>query len=266
MKTKLPLLTVPTPAATTIPAATVAASLLVLLAGAEPARAQWTVYDPAVHAVTQQSAWSNAWSYLKQGDQWLKQVDQYLLQGQQYAAQMQNLMNLPNQVYADVMSPVNQTMGMVSSVPMGMPPLPQFQNNFQNFNSWNSRPVTVGGYRQSMGTASLNEIAAYVAAAENLVRQGQGMIQGAQRLQQMVTGSQAAEGNLQALKAQNQLTSAQIAQLQEIRGLLIHQLEVTNARNASLANREAAQEAAAQQMLQFNPGSYTAAPINMSLR
>lgn len=257
-------LAIPTNVAAT--ASATVASLLVLLAGAEPARAQLAVYDPAVHATTQQSAWNNAWSYLKQGDQWLKQVDQYLLQGQQYAAQMQNLLNLPNQVYADVMSPVNQTMGLVSSVPTGVPPLPNFQNNFQNFNSWNSRPVTLGGYRQSMGTASLNEIAAYVGAAENLIRQGESMMQGAQRLQQMVTGSQAATGNLQALKAQNQLTSAQIAELQQIRGLLMHQLEVTNARNASLANREAAQEAAAQQMLQFNPGNYTAVPINMSMR
>ena len=249
----------------TLTTTTVAAfSLALLYAG--KVHAQWAVIDATNLKANSQSAWNTSLGYLKQGDQWLKQVQQYTLQAQQYQAQVQNLLNLPNQVYADVMAPANQIVGMVGTAPVGMPPLPNFQNNFQSYSSWNSRPVTSSGYRQSMGAASLNEIAAYVAAADSLINQGASMIQGAQRLQQMVTGSQAAEGNLQAIKAQNQLASAQIAQLQEMRGLLIHQLEVTTARNASLANREAAEAAAVQRGLERSAGDYTAVRLNMSMR
>lgn len=249
----------------TLTTTTVAAFSLALLS-AGTVHAQWAVIDATNLKANSQSAWNTSLGYLKQGDQWLKQVQQYTLQAQQYQAQVQNLLNLPNQVYADVMAPANQVVGMVSTAPVGLPPLPNFQNNFQSYSSWNSRPVTVSGYRQSMGTASLNEIAAYVAAADSLINQGASMIQGAQRLQQMVNGSQAASGNLQAIKAQNQLASAQIAQLQEMRGLLIHQLEVTAARNASLANREAAEAVATQQSLKAHAGDYSAVPLNMAMK
>lgn len=246
----------------------VAAFSFTLLPGGT-VHAQWAVIDTANLKQTSQSAWTTTLGYVKQGDQWLKQVDQYVLQGRQYQAQVQNLLNLPNQIYGDAMGSVNQTVGLVSSIPGSIPTapgMPTFNANFQSLPSWNQRPPTLATYRQSTATTSAAELAAYAATAENLIAQGNNMLRDAANLARMTNNAQGATGNLQALQAHAQIASAQVAQLSEMRALLLHLADVTTARNASLANREAAEAAATQQSLRTHAGDYSAVPLNMAMK
>jgi type IV secretion system protein TrbJ len=78
--------------------------------------------------------------------------------------------------------------------------------------------------------------------------QQRNMVNDAARLQQLQSGAQGAQGQVQAIGYANQLASHTANQLLQIRGLLISQQNVIATRNQALANKEAQEAAAAAQL------------------
>ncbi len=70
----------------------------------------------------------------------------------------------------------------------------------------------------------------------------------ATRLTELQTQAQGAKGQMQAIQATNQLASAQVNQMQQIRALLMAQQTAEATRNQVIADREAQAMAASQQL------------------
>lgn len=226
-------------------------------------RAQYVVSDPLNTVQATITAGSHVMSYAEQVTQYAKQVQQYETQLQQYQTQILNLQNLGQFKWADANTSLNQLVGTVNGTTGAYNTfLAQFQTQAQ----WNQHPPTVATFWQSTAGASATEIASYGATVQNLATQNANMAHDAGVLSKMTASAQGSTGQLQALQAGMQLASAQVHQLQELRALLVHLADATTARNASLANKEAAEAAATQQGMQGNPGAYTAASLNTSMR
>ncbi len=241
-----------------------AATMLGLaLLSPERARAQYVVSDPMNTVQATITAGSHVMSYAEQVTQYAKQVQQYETQLQQYQTQMQNLQALGTYKWADASASLNQLVGTVNGTTGAYN---SFLTQYQTQAQWNQHPPTVATYRQSTANGSATEIASYGATVQNLSTQNANMAHDAAQLSKMTASAQGSTGQLQALQAGMQLASAQVAQLQEVRALLVHLADATTARNASLANKEAAEAAATQQGMQGNPGEYSAAPLNTSMR
>ena len=233
------------------------------LSHAGQVQAQYVVTDPMNTVQATITAGSHVMSYAEQMTQYAKQVQQYETQLQQYQAQLQNLQALGTFKWSDASTSLNQLVGTVNG---STGAYNAFLNQFQTQTLWNQHPPTPATYRQSTSGASSTEIASYAATVQNLATQNTNMAHDATALSKMTASAQGAAGELQALQAGMQLASAQVAQLQQLRALLVHLADTTTARNASLANREAAEAAATQQGMQGNPGAYSAAPLNTSMR
>ncbi|MBE7157352.1 MAG: hypothetical protein INR62_02745 [Rhodospirillales bacterium] len=225
--------------------------------------AQYVVTDPLNTVQATITAGSHVMSYAEQVTQYAKQVQQYETQLQQYQAQLQNLQALGQYKWADASTSLNQLVGTVNNSTSAYN---SFLTQFQTQAQWNQHPPTLATYRQTTANGSSTEIASYAAVVQNLSTQNANMARDASALTKMTTSAQGAAGELQALQAGMQLASAQVAQLQQLRGLLVHLADATAARNASLANKEAAEGAATQRGMQGNPGSYSAAALNTSMR
>lgn len=230
---------------------------------AEPVRAQYVVSDPLNTVQATITAGSHVMSYAEQVTQYAKQVQQYETQLQQYQTQIQNLQNLGQFKWADANTSLNQLVGTVNGTTGAYNTfLAQFQTQAQ----WNQHPPTVATFQQSTAGASATEIASYGATVQNLATQNANMAHDAAVLSKMTASAQGSTGQLQALQAGMQLASAQVHQLQELRALLVHLADTTTARNASLANKEAAEAAATQNGMRVNPSAYTAATLDTSMK
>ncbi len=227
------------------------------------ARAQYVVSDPLNTVQATITAGSHVMSYAEQVTQYAKQVQQYETQIQQYQAQLQNLQTLPQYKWADATTSLNQLVGTVNGTTGAYN---NFLAQYQTQAQWNQHPPTVAAYRQATANGSATEIASYAATVQNLSAQNANMAHDAAVLSRMTSSAQGASGELQALQAGMQLASAQVAQLQQLRGLLVHMADAATARNASLANKEAAEAAATQNGTRVNAGAYTAAPLNFSMQ
>ena len=226
-------------------------------------QAQYVVTDPLNTVQASITAGSHVMSYAEQVTQYAKQVQQYETQLQQYQTQMQNLQSLGTFKWADASTSLNQLVGTVNGTTGAYN---NFLTQYQTQAQWNQHPPTFASYQQSTTNASATEIASYAATVQNLSTQNADMTRDANALSKMTASAQGTTGQLQALQAGMQLASAQVAQLQQLRALLVHLADTTTARNASLANKEAAEAAATQKGLQGNAGGYTAATINTSMR
>ncbi len=233
------------------------------LSHAQQARAQYIVTDPLNTVQATITAGSHVMSYAEQVTQYAKQVQQYETQLQQYQAQIQNLQALGQYKWADASTSLNQLVGTVNGTTGAYN---TFLSQFQTQAQWNQHPPTVATFRQSTAGASATEIASYGATVQNLATQNANMAHDAAMLSKMTASAQGTTGQLQALQAGMQLASAQVAQLQQVRALLVHLADATTARNASLANKEAAEATATQNGMQRNPGAYSAASLNTSMR
>ena len=226
-------------------------------------QAQYVVTDPMNTVQATITAGSHVMSYAEQMTQYAKQVQQYETQLQQYQAQLQNLQALGTFKWSDASTSLNQLVGTVNGTTGAYN---SFLTQFQTQALWNQHPPTLATYRQSTSGASSTEIASYAATVQNLATQNANMAHDATVLSKMTASAQGATGELQALQAGMQLASAQVNQLQQLRALLVHLADATTARNASLANKEAAETAATQQGTTVNAGAYTAAPLNLSMQ
>lgn len=223
------------------------------------------VIDAANLTQNAMSAVSNVQSYAEIVLQYAKQVEQYKTQLEQYKTQLQNLAKLGQYNWSDTSKALEQGIGVVGQVNNASTSAQNFLQTFKSIQGWDQAKPTAATVQASATTASNTEIAAYAASAENLAKQQANMTADAAKLSKMIQSAQSADGQLKALQASAQLATEQINQLGEIRALLIHLSDVTTARNASLANKEASEAAATKQSMSRPMGNYTAQSMDLKI-
>lgn len=199
-----------------------------------------------------------------------KQIEQYKTQLQQYQNMLQNTAAPVTQIWDQAQATMNQLNSAVNS-------LNYYKSQLGSINAYlgkfadtatylNSPCYSPAGCTPAQWAAMANSRAvgneaqkkATDALFQGLDQQQTNMVRDAGTLQQLQSGAQGAQGQVQAIGYANQLASHAANQLLQIRGLLIAQQNVIATRNQALADKEA-QEAAAD--AQLRKGTYRASPV-----
>jgi type IV secretion system protein TrbJ len=202
--------------------------------------------------------------------QTLKQVEEYTTQLQQYQNQLQNTLAPAAYVWDQATGTMNKLRGSIDT-------LNYYKNKVGNLDSFLGKYQDVGFYRNSpcyssrgctaaeraeldanMTLFSEAQKKANDASLRGIDQQQDSMEADARQLERLQSGAQGAVGQMQAIQFANQLASAQGNQLLQIRGLLIAQQNAIATRNQALADREA-QEAAASEQLRM--GTFEKSPV-----
>ena len=227
-----------------------------------PAQAGIPVIDGANLTQTVMSAVENV-------AQTLKQIEQYRTQLQQYENMIQNTVAPAAYIWDQATSTMNQLRGAIDT-------LNYYKNQAGSLDGYLSKFQDVSYYRSSrcfnigctkaefdaMKQASnkLNSEAqkkANDALFKGLDKQQDAMESDARQLQRLQSSAQGATGQMQAIGFANQLASNQANQLLQIRGLLIAQQNAVATRNQVIADKEAQEAAAAENL---RKGEYRASP------
>jgi P-type conjugative transfer protein TrbJ len=201
--------------------------------------------------------------------QTLKQIEQYRTQLQQYENMIQNTVAPAAYIWDQATSTMNQLRGAIDT-------LNYYKNQAGSLDGYLSKFQDVSYYRSSpcfnigctkaefdaMKQASnkLNSEAqkkANDALFKGLDKQQDAMESDARQLQRLQSSAQGATGQMQAIGFANQLASNQANQLLQIRGLLIAQQNAVATRNQVIADKEAQEAAAAENL---RKGEYRASP------
>jgi type IV secretion system protein TrbJ len=192
--------------------------------------------------------------------QTLKQVEEYTTQLQQYQNQLQNTLAPAAYVWDQATGTMNKLRGSIDT-------LNYYKNKVGNLDSFLGKYQDVGFYRNSpcyssrgctaaekaeldanMTLFSEAQKRANDASLRGIDQQQDAMEADARQLERLQSGAQGAVGQMQAIQFANQLASAQGNQLLQIRGLLIAQQNAIATRNQALADREAQEAAASEQL------------------
>ena len=189
-----------------------------------------------------------------------KQVQQYQTQLQQYQNMLQNTLTPSNYIWdqaSQTISSLLSAQDTLSYYKQQIGSLSQYLDQYKDLNYYlnSSYFSSQGGSatdRQAILTANSNAYEARKKANDavlmNVDQQQTALVNDAsnlQRLQQQATGVQ---GQLEAIQAANQFASAQNNQLLQIRSILIAQQNAEATRQQAIADKEAQQAAAAQQI------------------
>jgi type IV secretion system protein TrbJ len=211
------------------------------------------VFDPANVAQTTSTA-------IEEVSQTLKQVQEYATQLQQYENQLQNTLQPASFIWNQASPAMRDLLGTIntlSQVQSQFGNLPGYLAQFKNISSYTGSPCfTSSGcspqqwaqLANSQIQASAYQKSANDASIQGLAQQQAALQADANTLEQLQAGAQGATGQMQAIGYANQLASSQANQLLQIRGLLIAQQNAITARNQALADREAQQAAASEQL------------------
>jgi type IV secretion system protein TrbJ len=235
---------------------------LLLLAFTPSAHAQWIVFDPA-------NAYQSTVSAIEDVAQTLKQVQEYETQLQQYQNQLQNTVAPASYIWDNASRTMNQLRGSIDTLnhyKTRLGSIDSYLAKFKDTADYRSSPCfTPSGcsdsewakVEDSQRLGSEAQKKANDALFKGLDKQQDAMEDDARTLQRLQSGAQGASGQMQAIGYANQLASQQSNQLLQIRGLLIAQQNVIATRHQTLADREA-QEAAASE--QLRKGSFRPSP------
>lgn len=189
-----------------------------------------------------------------------KQVQQYQTQLQQYQNMLQNTLTPSNYIWdqaSQTISSLLSAQDTLSYYKQQIGSISQYLDQYKDLNYYlNSSYFSPQGGsatdRQAILTANSNAYEARKKANDavlmNVDQQQTALVNDAsnlQRLQQQATGVQ---GQLEAIQAANQFASAQNNQLLQIRSILIAQQNAEATRQQAIADKEAQQAAAAQQI------------------
>lgn len=189
-----------------------------------------------------------------------KQVQQYQTQLQQYQNMLQNTLTPSNYIWdqaSQTISSLLSAQDTLSYYKQQIGSLSQYLDQYKDLNYYlnSSYFSSQGGSatdRQAILTANSNAYEARKKANDavlmNVDQQQTALVNDAsnlQRLQQQATGVQ---GQLEAIQAANQFASAQNNQLLQIRSILIAQQNAEATRQQAIADKEAQQAAASQQI------------------
>lgn len=189
-----------------------------------------------------------------------KQIQQYQTQLQQYQNMLQNTLAPAAWVWDQAQQTMNKLVNAQDT-------LSYYKNQAGSLDSYLSRYGDVSYYRSSPcfsgGGCSTSEMQALQAAQSNgstaqksandavlkaVDLQQQTLTSDAANLQSLQSQATSAQGQMQAIQAANQLASAQGNQLLQIRGMLAAQAAAQATRAENVADKEALQAAAGQQI------------------
>ena len=189
-----------------------------------------------------------------------KQVQQYQTQLQQYQNMLQNTLTPSNYIWdqasqtisnllsaQDTLSYYKQQIGSISQY------LDQYKDlNYYLNSSYFSSQGGSATDRQAILTANSNAYEARKKANDavlmNVDQQQTALVNDASNLQRLQSQATGVQGQLEAIQAANQFASAQNNQLLQIRSILIAQQNAEATRQQAIADKEAQQAAAAQQI------------------
>ena len=192
--------------------------------------------------------------------QTLQQIEQYLTQLQQYENMLRNTAAPAAYIWDQATSTMNQLLGAIDTLNYYKAQLGSIDNYLGKFQDTayyrNSPCFSQGGctaaewaaIKDSQRLGSEAQKRATDALFRGLDRQQDAMQADARTLQRLQSGAQGATGQMQAIGYANQLASQQANQLLQIRGLLIAQQNAVATRNQVLADREAQEAAAGEQL------------------
>ncbi|WP_129560955.1 P-type conjugative transfer protein TrbJ [Paraburkholderia dokdonensis] len=189
-----------------------------------------------------------------------KQIQQYQTQLQQYQNMLQNTLAPAAWVWDQAQQTMNKLVNAQDT-------LSYYKNQAGSLDSYLSRYGDVSYYRSSPcfsgGGCSSSEMQALQAAQSNgstaqksandavlkaVDLQQQSLTSDAANLRSLQSQATSAQGQMQAIQAANQLASAQTNQLLQIRGMLAAQAAAQATRAENVADKEALQAVAGQQL------------------
>lgn len=186
------------------------------------------------------------------------QAQQIANQIQQIQNMVQNTMNIPNQIWGQIVPQLTQLANVVQqgqAIAYNMANLNQaFQlryPNYQAFLNQNNAPQFFQQY-QSWYTTQRDSINGALRAA-NL--QAQQFAQENQVMAQLQAMSQNANGRMQALQVGAQIANQQVQQTQKLRQLVMAQMQMQANYMAAEASKDAAKQAHAERFWNTNRGT-----------
>jgi P-type conjugative transfer protein TrbJ len=219
------------------------------------ADAQWVVTDPTNLVENVISALQQVNAVLKQAEQYKTQIDQYTAELRNVAAPAVFVWDLGKDTVETaerVQKKLTNYRQLIRDTDASLRQLgdPDYYKSSPCYNghaaSHGGCGVFLAALQQEERKKTQTEYEANEELFKALDAQHASMNKRMDRLQSLTKSSQDADGQMKVLQAANQLTSAQIAELMEIRSLMITQQNIAvEAKRAELARQAAAQAATA---------------------
>lgn len=210
----------------------------------------------------------NIVSALESVSQTAQQIQQYQLQLQQYENMLKNTAAPAAYIWDQAqatMTSLNSAINTLNTYKQQLGSIDSYLSKFQDLSYYrNSSCFTSAGCSATQFAAvskdadklsAESQKKANDAVFKGLDQQQTQLQQDAARLQSLQSRAQGATGQMQAIQYANQLASAQTNQLLQIRALLIAEQNAVATRNQALADKEAREKAASEQL---RKGAYTA--------
>jgi type IV secretion system protein TrbJ len=221
----------------------------------QAAEAQWVVTDPTNLVENVISAIQEVNSALKQVEQYKTQIDQYTAELRNVAAPAVFVWDLSKDTVETaerVEKKLTDYRQLIRDTDASLSQLgdPDYYKSSPCYNAQAASHGGCGVFLSALQQEERKKTQTQYEANEELFRtldaQHNSMTKRMERLQDLQKTSEKADGQMKVLQAANQLTSAQIAELMEIRSLLIAQQNVAvEQRRAELARQAAAEAATA---------------------
>ena len=201
--------------------------------------------------------------------QTLKQIEQYKTQLQQYENMLQNTLAPAAYIWDQAVTTMNELRAAIDTLSFykrQLGSIDAYLAKFQDVNYYRNSPCFREGGCTEAQWAALKDQQVLGSQAQKkatdalfkvLDKQQDGMVADARTLERLQASAQAASGQMEALGYANQLASHQANQLLQIRALLIAQQNALATRQQVIADREAREAAAAEQLRKsrFKPSS-----------
>jgi P-type conjugative transfer protein TrbJ len=189
-----------------------------------------------------------------------KQIQQYQTQLQQYENMLKNTTQPSMQIWDAATTTMNQLRGSIDTLnyyKTSLGSIDAYLGKFQDtagyranpcFSPAGCTPAQWSALKDQERIGSESQKKATDALFKGLEKQQDAMESDATQLQRLQSAANGAQGQMEAIGYANQLASHQSNQLLQIRGLLIAQQNAVATRNQALADREAKEAAASDQI------------------
>lgn len=202
----------------------------------------------------------NVLSAIENIAQTAQQIQEYQTQLQQYENQLLNTMAPASYIWDQAQSTMNALVDATDTLSYyknQLGSIDSYLSNFQDVDYYRSSPCFTedgcsdaerAALEEARTLSSDSEKKANDAIFKGLDKHQENIRADARRLRFIQAGAESADGQLAAIGYANQLASNQSTQLLQIRSLLVAQQNAIAARNQAQANREAQEQAAAEQL------------------
>jgi P-type conjugative transfer protein TrbJ len=199
----------------------------------------------------------------------MKQIEQYRTQLQQYENMIQNTAAPSSYTWDQATITMNQLRGAIDTLSyykQNLGSIDTYLGKFKSTAAYRGSPCFSGGGCTAAEWAAMTESQRLGSEAQlkatnglfiGLDKQQDAIVADARQLERLQSSAQGANGQMQAIGFANQLASQQTNQLLQIRALLIAEQNVIATREKVVADREAQQAAAAEQLRrgEFRPSA-----------